>query len=76
MAGTSPDSWFQHCSALFNEPLALEAGDDERDLTYEENGGASGSETTHSTGWRAVVPCNRGHYAVSTSKQKLDGKGA
>jgi hypothetical protein len=29
----------------------------------------------HSTVWRAVVLCNRRHYAVSTSKQKLDGKG-
>jgi hypothetical protein len=28
------------------------------------------------TVWRAVVPCNRRHYAVSTSTQKLDGKGA
>jgi hypothetical protein len=26
--------------------------------------------------WRAVVLCNRRHYAMSTSKQILDGKGA
>jgi hypothetical protein len=76
MAETSPDSRFWHCSALFNEPLALEAGDGERDLTYEENRGASGTETTLSTGWRAVVLCNRRHYDISTSKQELDGKGA
>jgi hypothetical protein len=30
----------------------------------------------HSTVRRAVVPCNHQHYTVSTSKQKLDGKGA